>query len=101
MNFIKVCFWNLQNLFDPTLSDLALDFDYTPANGRDETVRDIKIENLVKGISFTFSSGPDLIGMGEIENKYVTQEIATKLNRNLNRNNYSVAKYKDSPDIVE
>jgi hypothetical protein len=67
MNFIKVCFWNLQNLFDPILSDLALDFDYTPANGWDETVRDIKIENLVKGISSTFSSGPDLIGMGEIE----------------------------------
>jgi hypothetical protein len=100
MNFIKICFWNLQNLFDPILSDLALDFDYTPANGGDETVRDIKIENLVKGISSTFSSGPDLIGMGEIENEYLAQEIATKLNRNLNRNNYSVAKYKDSPDIV-
>ena len=67
MNLIKICFWNLQNLFDTILSDLALDFDYTPANGWDETVRDIKIENLVKGISSTFSSGPDLIGMGEIE----------------------------------
>jgi hypothetical protein len=55
MNFIKVCFWNLQNLFDTTLSDLALDFDYTPSNGWDETVRDIKIDNLVKGISSTFS----------------------------------------------
>ena len=84
MNFIKVCFWNLQNLFDTTLSDLALDFDYTPANGWDETVRDIKIDNLVKGISSTFSSGPDLIGMCEIENEYLAQEIATKLNRNLN-----------------
>jgi hypothetical protein len=99
MNSIKVCFWNLQNLFDTTLSDLALDFDYTPANGWDETVRDIKIDNLVKGISSTFSSGPDLIGMCEIENEYLAQEIATKLNRNLNRNDYSVAKYKDSPDI--
>ena len=42
MNLIKICFWNLQNLFDTTLSDLALDFEYTPANGWDETVRDIK-----------------------------------------------------------
>jgi hypothetical protein len=99
MNLIKICFWNLQNLFDTTLSDLALDFDYTPANGWDETVRDIKIDNLVKGISSAFSSGPDLIGMCEIENENLAQEIATKLNRNLNRNDYSVAKYKDSPDI--
>jgi Endonuclease/Exonuclease/phosphatase family len=99
MNLIKICFWNLQNLFDTTLSDLALDFDYTPANGWDETVRDIKIDNLVKGISSTFTSGPDLIGMCEIENEYLAQEIATKLNRNLNRNDYSIAKYKDSPDI--
>ena len=95
MNSIKVCFWNLQNLFDTTLSELALDFDYTPANGWYEAVRDIKIDNLVKGISSTFSSGPDLIGMCEIENEYLAQEIATKLNRNLNRNDYSVAKYKD------
>ena len=58
MNLIKICFWNLQNLFDTTLSDLALDFDYTPAKGWDETVRDIKIDNLVKGISSAFSSGP-------------------------------------------
>ncbi len=92
MNSIKVCFWNLQNLFDTTLSDFALDFDYTPTNGWDETVRDIKIDNLVKGISSTFYSGPDLIGMCEIENEYLAQEIATKLNRNLNRNDYSVAK---------
>ena len=99
MNSIKVCFWNLQNLFDTTLSDLALDFDYTPINGWDETARDVKIDNLVKGISSTFSTGPDLIGMCEIENEYLAQEIATKLNRNLNRNDYSVAKYKDSPDI--
>lgn len=99
MSFIKVCFWNLQNLFDTTLSDIALHFDYTPANGWDETVRDIKIDNIVKGISSTFPSGPDLIGMCEIENEYLAQEIATKLNRNLDRNDYSVAKYKDSPDI--
>ena len=37
--------------------------------------------------------------MCEIENEYLAQEIATKLNRNSNRNDYSVAKYKDSPDI--
>ena len=97
----KDAFWNLQNLFDTTLGDSALDFDYTPTNRWDETVRDIKIDNLVKGISSTFYSGPDLIGMCEIENEYLAQEIATKLNRNLNRNDYSVAKYIDSPDIVE
>jgi hypothetical protein len=58
-----------------------------------------KNDNLVKGISSTFYSGHDLIGICEIENEYLAQEIATKLNRNLNRNDYSVAKYIDSSDI--
>lgn len=73
LNSIKVCFWNLQNLFDTTLSDFALYFDYTPTNGLNETVRDIKISNLVKGISSTFYSDPDLIGLCEIENEYLAQ----------------------------
>lgn len=98
-NQINVAFWNLGNLFDTTTSDFALDFEFTPANGWDENVRDMKIDNLVKTFSSMFNDGLDIIGICEIENELLAQEIAIRLNKIKGEDVYSVAKYKDSPDI--
>jgi hypothetical protein len=98
-NKVNVAFWNIQNLFDTTSSDFALDFEFTPANGYDETVRNIKIDNLVKIFSSMFEDGIDLIGLCEIENEFLAQEIVNRLNVTMGEDLLKVAKYEDSPDI--
>ena len=50
MNQITVGFWNLQNLFDTTVTDIASDFDYTPQRGWTDEVLNKKIDNLARNI---------------------------------------------------
>lgn len=95
MALFNTAFWNIQNLFDTSLSAIAADFEFTPANGWTAETKDKKIENLANIINQMFDgNGPDLLGLCEIENLSIANELLSKLNRQ----DLAVA-HVDSPDI--
>ncbi len=95
MSEIKIAFWNLQNLFDTGLSEIAADFEYTPAEGWTDAAFDAKIANLAQVIDLmNGGKGPDLLGVCEVENK----ATAEKLMKACSRSDYSLA-HVESPDI--
>ena len=95
MGAIAISFWNLQNLFDTTLSEIAADFEYTPAEGWDEGAFNAKINNLAAIINLmNGGQGPDLLGVCEIENKAVAQKLIDVCSRS----DYRIA-HVDAPDI--
>ncbi|MEW6042653.1 MAG: endonuclease/exonuclease/phosphatase family protein [Thermoproteota archaeon] len=92
---IKIAFWNLQNLFDTTISEIAADFEYTPQNGWNEETFDKKIENLSTIINKMHNdTGPDLLGVCEIENDDVVQALIDETGRS----DYRIVHHQ-SPDI--
>lgn len=92
---IKIAFWNLQNLFDTTLSELAADFEFTPAEGWDEAALDAKLTNLAQIIKLMHGGeGPDLLGLCEIENENVAKLLIDKIGRA----DYKLA-HVESPDV--
>lgn len=95
MNQITVGFWNLQNLFDTTVTDIASDFEFTPQKGWTEQVLTIKLENLAKVIRSINGNGPDILGLCEIENESLVRRLIDKIGRE----DYEIASYKDSSDI--
>jgi endonuclease/exonuclease/phosphatase family metal-dependent hydrolase len=99
MEPIKAAFWNLQNLFDVTASDIAADLEFTPAEGWTEEVLDKKFEAIVDIIALMFDgTGPDLLGLCEIENEALAQRLVLALRDRLGRQDYVLA-HADSPDI--
>jgi hypothetical protein len=95
MNQITVGFWNLQNLFDTTVTDIASDFDYTPQRGWTDEVLNKKLDNLAQKIKSMYENGPDILGLCEIENESLARRLIDKVGRD----DYEIASYKDSPDI--
>lgn len=95
MSSFNIAFWNLQNLFDTSLSEIAADFGFTPANGWTDQAKATKISNLATIINGMFDGdGPDILGICEIENKNIANELITALNRS-----DLVLAHVDSPDI--
>lgn len=95
MSDIKVGFWNLQNLFDTDLSEIAADFEYTPEEGWDQQAFDAKVTNLASVIDLMHDDqGPDLLGICEVENRQVAEKLIDKCKRQ----DYELA-HVDSPDI--
>lgn len=95
MSELKVAFWNLQNLFDITVSEIATDLEYTPAHGWDRTALKKKLEALGTVIrSMHDGAGPDLLGICEIEN----EQVAERLIDVSGRCDYALA-HVDSQDI--
>ena len=95
MSEIKIAFWNLQNLFDTELSEIAADFEYTPAEGWTDAALEAKITNLAQVIDMMHGGeGPDLLGICEVENK----NVAERLMKACARGDYSLA-HVESPDI--
>ncbi|MEA1946270.1 MAG: hypothetical protein U9N83_03085 [Thermodesulfobacteriota bacterium] len=83
MTELKIAFWNLQNLFDTKLSEIAADFEYTPNEGWDQDAFDAKIKNLAQIIDLLHNGkGPDLLGVCEVENKDVAEELIKACKRN-------------------
>jgi endonuclease/exonuclease/phosphatase family metal-dependent hydrolase len=92
---IKVAFWNVQNLFDTTVSPIAADLEFTPENGWTPEVFDIKVANLAKIIKQMHGGiGPDLLGLCEVENK----EVVERLIAEIGRPDYRLA-HIEAPDI--
>ncbi|MEO0542935.1 MAG: hypothetical protein AAFY99_03860 [Pseudomonadota bacterium] len=99
MEPIKAAFWNLQNLFDTTATDIAADLEFTPAEGWTNEAVDAKVEALVDIIAGMFDgAGPDLLGICEIENEALTQRLVLALRQRLGRNDY-VQAHAEAPDI--
>ncbi|HEY2989329.1 MAG TPA: endonuclease/exonuclease/phosphatase family protein [Candidatus Binatia bacterium] len=92
---IKVASWNVENLFDTTASEIAADLEFTPANGWTEAAYAAKVKNLADIIKQMHGGqGPDLLGLCEVENKKVVQDLIDAIGRP----DYRVA-HVDSPDI--
>jgi len=92
---IKVAFWNLQNLFDAQLSEIAADLGFTAEEGWTEKVVEAKLDNLAEIIRLMHDGTmPDLLGVCEVENKPLMERLIAKLD--IDR--YELA-HVDSPDI--
>lgn len=96
-----VAFYNLENLFDTKNDTLIFDDDRTP-NGKDNWTEERylqKIEQMSKVISEIGSSenknGPDIIGVCEVENLNVLQDLVN--HSNVASFNYGIIHF-DSPD---
>jgi len=48
MSDLNVAFWNLQNLFDTSASDIAADLEFTPLEGWTDEVLEQKFDRLVE-----------------------------------------------------
>jgi hypothetical protein len=82
MSRIKVAFWNLQNLFDTTASEIASDLEFTPKQGWTPEVLERKLDNLAAVINLMHGGqGPDLLGICEIENASVARRLIERLSR--------------------
>ena len=99
---IKAAFWNLQNLFGTYKNYIATDFEFTPENGWTDNVKNTKLDNLSKvirsmdfGIDGIVDKEPDLLGLSEVEDKDILQELINRIGRD----KYLIADYKDSPDL--
>ncbi len=96
-----VAFYNVENLFDTYNDPLIFDDDRTP-DGKDQWTESRyrrKVEHLSKvlseiGMEETGSS-PDLIGLCEVENQHVLEDLIG--HPNLSDKNYGIVHF-DSPD---
>lgn len=92
---IKVAFWNIQNLFDTKASPIAADLEFTPSEGWTTDVLKAKLTNLASIINQMHDgNGPDLLGLCEVENRKVVEDLIAKTGRD----DYRLA-HIDSPDI--
>ncbi len=95
MGDIKIAFWNLENLFDTTASEIAADFEFTPEHGWDQAAFEAKVKNLASIIrQMHGGQGPDLLGICEVENRAVAQRLIDETGRP----DYRLA-HVESPDL--
>ncbi len=96
-----IAFYNLENLFHPEDDPLTYDDDRTP-EGKDhwtEEIYSLKIENMAKVLSAigkdVTGSSPAIVGVCEIENRTVLEDIIT--DKSFDQLDYGIVHY-DSPD---
>lgn len=96
-----IAFYNVENLFDTENDTLTFDDDRTP-EGKDNWTHDRydrKITQISKVLSEIGSkvtkTSPDIIGLCEVENKIVVEELIN--HKNLSDKNYGIIHF-DSPD---
>lgn len=99
-----VAFYNLENLFDTINQPEVFDEEFTPKGGMRWT--SMKYNNKLKNLSYAISqlgtdgpfplkNGPAIIGISEIENRGVVEDLIKT--GNLANRNYGIVHY-DSPD---
>ena len=98
-----VAFWNLENLFAPEgfldrepwiAQQLAADL-----KGWTQALFDTKIKQLASIIrQMNAGQGPDILGVCEVENAYVLQQLTSKLNAQMNNRNYTVVHVDSTKD---
>lgn len=90
-----IAFWNLENLFAPEgFADREPWIAHRMAadlSGWTQALFDIKIDQLVSILrQMNGGQGPDILGVCEVENAFVLQQLTTKLNWQFNNRNYTV-----------
>lgn len=90
-----IAFWNLENLYAPEgyvnrepwiAQQMASDL-----NGWSQILFDTKINQLASIIQqMNEAQGPDILGVCEVENAFVLQELIVRLNGQINNRNYAV-----------
>ena len=94
MEDIRVAFWNVQNLFDTTESDIAADLEFTQDAGWSRARLCEKLDALATVINAMFEGrGPELLGLCEVENREVLELLVQRL-----RGKFEIA-HIDSPDV--
>ena len=93
-----VAFWNLENLFAPeghpnrepwVAQQLASDL-----KGWTQALFDTKINQLSSIISqMNGGQGPDILGVCEVENEFVLQQLTSRLNMQINNRAYAVVHF--------
>jgi predicted extracellular nuclease len=75
---ITLMFWNVENLFHPGIERQNRDEEFTPTGKKRYTqkVYEIKLEQLAAIIK---KANPDILGLAEIENRKVLEELITRL----------------------
>jgi len=96
-----VAFYNLENLFDTVNDSLTMDDDRTPDGKDNWTIEryNQKIYNMSKVLSEIGSpealSSPDIIGLCELENRQVVEDLTN--HPHLREKDYGIIHF-DSPD---
>jgi endonuclease/exonuclease/phosphatase family metal-dependent hydrolase len=98
-----VAFWNLENLFAPEgfaerepwiAQRLASDL-----KGWTQALFDTKIDQLASIIrQMNGAQGPDILGVCEVENAFVLEQLSARLNGQINNRNYGVAHVDSTQD---
>ena len=90
-NSIKIAFWNVENLFDLKDDSLKNDEDFLIGAKKNVTLDsyNLKLDNLSEVIN---NINADLIGLCEVENYYMFEELSQKL-----KTVYDIVHY-ESPD---
>jgi hypothetical protein len=92
---VRAAFWNLQNLFNATPSEIAADLEFTPASGWTGAVVEAKVNRLAEVVKLMHAGqGPDLLGVCEVETKELLEAVRTAAGRP----DLEVA-HVDSPDL--
>ncbi len=98
-DIVNIAFYNVENLFDTIDTEGVYDSEYTPLGKKkwNSIKYNQKLENLAEVIhQLGFQNqAPDLLGLAEIENRSVIEDLI-KQNK-LNKLNYKIVHY-DSPD---
>ena len=92
-----IAFWNLENLFDTVDDPLVNDEEFLPDGDKQwtEDRLDKKMYNLARIIRLMNNGyGPDILGVCEVENQKILEEM---INKYLSDLNYQIA-YLESPD---
>lgn len=95
---VRICFWNIENLFDTYNDTTRLDEDFTPGGMKHWGYSKFskKINNLAKTILAIGEWNPPAIaGMCEVENRYVLSRLVSQTP--LKSYNYEIIHF-DSPD---
>ncbi|MFD5424178.1 endonuclease/exonuclease/phosphatase family protein [Streptomyces sp. NPDC127084] len=96
MRTLYVAWWNVENLFDeersPRRSDKLTRVLGNDLRGWTPELRDRKISQLASVIAqMNTGQGPDLLGVCEVENEFVMQELAAAINTLVPDRTYQVA----------
>jgi hypothetical protein len=95
-----VMFYNVENLFDTLKSPGVLDEEFTPEgpkqwDGKKYWKKLDRLEEVFYGIASAAKTYPAIIGLAEIENRNVLEDIVSL--KKLHKANYQIAHY-DSPE---
>jgi hypothetical protein len=95
---IRIMFWNVENFFDPFDDSLTMDDEFIPAGNHGWSwIRfNQKINNIYKVIISTGWKPPDIVGLCEVENRWVLERLAEITP--LSKFEYKII-HKDSPDL--